>query len=110
MIGSDRWYTNAVFYSVDCGRFVASDGDGVGDFRGLVGRLDYLDGLGVDCPWLLPFYPSPGRDDGDDGRTRMATSLLFSLTGARFVYYGEEIGVDDDLSLDGPAALRTPMQ
>jgi len=46
--------------------FQDSDGDGVGDLRGLIGRLDYVSGLGVTCLWLLPFYPSPWRDDGYD--------------------------------------------
>ncbi|MCZ2805714.1 alpha-amylase family protein [Modestobacter sp. VKM Ac-2983] len=63
---SDQWWRNAVVYCVDVERFMDSDGDGVGDFRGLTRRLPYLSGLGVTCLWLLPFYPSPGRDDGYD--------------------------------------------
>ncbi|WP_346620741.1 alpha-amylase family protein [Blastococcus montanus] len=63
---SDQWWKNAVVYSVDVETFMDSDGDGVGDFRGLTHRLPYLSGLGVTCLWLLPFYPSPGRDDGYD--------------------------------------------
>ena len=66
MTTSDFWYKNALLYGVDVETFMDSDGDGVGDFQGLIGRLDYLDRLGVDCLWLLPFYPSPNRDDGYD--------------------------------------------
>ena len=63
---SDQWWKNAVVYCVDVERFMDSNGDGIGDFRGLVQRLPYLSGLGVSCLWLLPFYPSPRRDDGYD--------------------------------------------
>jgi maltose alpha-D-glucosyltransferase/alpha-amylase len=66
MRGSDHWYEDCVVYAVDVGRFSDSDGDGVGDFPGLTDRLDYLNRLGVDCLWMLPFYPSPGRDNGYD--------------------------------------------
>jgi maltose alpha-D-glucosyltransferase/alpha-amylase len=60
------WYKDAVFYEVHPKAFQDADGDGVGDFRGLTERLDYLKELGVDCLWLLPMYPSPLRDDGYD--------------------------------------------
>ena len=63
---SRSWYKNAIVYALDVATFMDSDGDGVGDFQGLVQRLDYLAGLGVNCLWLLPFYPSPDRDDGYD--------------------------------------------
>lgn len=66
MGASDHWYKNSVMYAIDVERFNDSDGDGVGDFSGLTNRLDYLSHLGVDCLWLLPFYPSPGRDNGYD--------------------------------------------
>jgi trehalose synthase len=62
----DLWYKNAVFYNLDVETYLDADGDGVGDFEGLMRRLDYLAGLGVTCIWLLPFYPSPRRDDGYD--------------------------------------------
>ena len=61
-----HWYQDAVIYELHVRAFHDSDGDGVGDFRGLVQRLDYLRELGVTALWLLPFYPSPLRDDGYD--------------------------------------------
>ncbi|MDR4305446.1 alpha-amylase family protein [Chelatococcus sambhunathii] len=63
---SDLWYKNAVVYCLSVESFMDSDGDGVGDFRGLTRRLDYLHGLGVTAIWLMPFQASPGRDDGYD--------------------------------------------
>ena len=60
------WYKDAVFYELHVKAFQDGQNDGVGDFRGLITRLDYLQELGVDCIWLLPFYPSPLRDDGYD--------------------------------------------
>jgi maltose alpha-D-glucosyltransferase / alpha-amylase len=60
------WHQRAVFYEVIVRSFADSNGDGVGDLPGLTGKLDYLAGLGVDCLWLAPFYPSPMRDGGYD--------------------------------------------
>ncbi len=60
------WYKDAVFYEVHVRAFCDSDGDGTGDFRGLAQKLDYLEDLGVNTLWLLPFYPSPLKDDGYD--------------------------------------------
>jgi maltose alpha-D-glucosyltransferase/alpha-amylase len=60
------WYKDAVFYEVPVKAFQDANDDGMGDFPGLTQRLDYLAELGVDCLWLLPFYPSPLRDDGYD--------------------------------------------
>jgi maltose alpha-D-glucosyltransferase / alpha-amylase len=61
-----RWYQEAVIYSLDVSSFQDSNGDGCGDLRGLISRLDYLSRLGVSCLWLNPIYPSPGRDAGYD--------------------------------------------
>ncbi len=63
---SEYWYKNAIIYSLDLESFMDSDGDGVGDFRGLCERLDYLDALGVDTLWLAPFQCTPNRDNGYD--------------------------------------------
>jgi len=60
------WYRDAIIYQVHIKAFVDSDADGTGDFRGLIGKLDYLQQLGVTAVWILPFYPSPQRDDGYD--------------------------------------------
>jgi maltose alpha-D-glucosyltransferase/alpha-amylase len=62
----DLWYKNAVVYCLHVGTFMDSNGDGSGDFEGLMRRLDYLAGLGVNCLWLMPFQKSPRRDDGYD--------------------------------------------
>jgi maltose alpha-D-glucosyltransferase / alpha-amylase len=60
------WYKDAIIYQLHVKTFADSNGDGIGDFRGLTGKLDYIRELGVDCIWLLPMYPSPFRDDGYD--------------------------------------------
>src|SRR5262245_21972211 len=60
------WYKDAIIYQLHVKAFADSNNDGVGDFEGLTERLDYLQDLGVTALWLLPFYPSPGRDDGYD--------------------------------------------
>ena len=60
------WYKDAVIYEVHVRAFYDSNDDGVGDFAGLTQKLPYLEDLGVTCLWLLPFYPSPLRDDGYD--------------------------------------------
>jgi maltose alpha-D-glucosyltransferase / alpha-amylase len=62
----DLWYKNAVIYSLDLETFMDANGDGVGDFGGLIRRLDYLETLGVDVLWLAPFQPSPNLDNGYD--------------------------------------------
>jgi len=60
------WYRDAIIYQVHIKAFADSDADGIGDFRGLIDKLDYLQQLGITAVWLLPFYPSPLRDDGYD--------------------------------------------
>jgi maltose alpha-D-glucosyltransferase/alpha-amylase len=63
---NDLWYKNAVIYCLSVGTYMDSNGDGVGDFVGLMNRLDYIHGLGVTAIWIMPFQTSPGRDDGYD--------------------------------------------
>ena len=62
LTGEPLWYKDAVFYELHIKAFQDSNGDGMGDFRGLTRRLDYLEDLGITAVWLLPFYPSPLRD------------------------------------------------
>jgi len=61
-----RWYKDAIIYQLHVKTFFDSNEDGIGDFRGLIKKLDYFEDLGVTAIWLLPFYPSPLRDDGYD--------------------------------------------
>jgi maltose alpha-D-glucosyltransferase/alpha-amylase len=60
------WYKDAIIYELHVRAFADSNGDGIGDFPGLLSRLDYLQDLGITCIWILPFFPSPLRDDGYD--------------------------------------------
>ena len=63
---NDLWYKNAVIYCLSVGTYMDANGDGIGDFQGLMRRLDYLHGLGMTAIWLMPFQTSPCRDDGYD--------------------------------------------
>jgi len=63
---NDLWYKNAVIYCLSVGTYMDANGDGIGDFTGLMRRLDYLHGLGITAIWLMPFQVSPQRDDGYD--------------------------------------------
>jgi maltose alpha-D-glucosyltransferase/alpha-amylase len=60
------WFKDAIIYEVSVRAFYDGDGDGIGDFQGLIQKLDYLDDLGINTIWLLPFFPSPLKDDGFD--------------------------------------------
>jgi maltose alpha-D-glucosyltransferase/alpha-amylase len=66
MTSDPLWFKDAVIYQTHIKAFFDSDGDGMGDFRGMLSKLDYLENLGVTAIWLLPFYPSPLKDDGYD--------------------------------------------
>jgi trehalose synthase len=92
---SDLWWKNAVVYCLDVETFLDSDGDGCGDFRGLTESLDYLAGLGVTCVWLMPFYPSPGRDDGYDVSDFFAIDPAYGTLGdfVEFVRTAEDRGI-----------------
>jgi maltose alpha-D-glucosyltransferase/alpha-amylase len=63
---NDLWYKNAVIYCLSVATFMDANGDGIGDFEGLMRRLDYIHGLGVNAIWLMPINASPGKDDGYD--------------------------------------------
>jgi maltose alpha-D-glucosyltransferase/alpha-amylase len=66
MDSGDLWWKQSILYCLDVKTYFDSNDDGVGDFEGLINRIDHLSALGVSCIWLLPFYPSPDRDDGYD--------------------------------------------
>ncbi|HEX7127699.1 MAG TPA: maltose alpha-D-glucosyltransferase [Thermodesulfobacteriota bacterium] len=66
MPGDPLWYKDAIIYQTHVKTFHDANGDGIGDFRGLTEKLGYLEGLGITALWLLPFYPSPLKDDGYD--------------------------------------------
>src|SRR6478752_6978296 len=68
-IGADQlWYKDSIIYQLHVKSFFDSNDDGIGDFPGLISKLDYIADLGVNVIWLLPFYPSPRLDDGYDIR------------------------------------------
>lgn len=80
MIESDpQWYKDAIIYELHVKAFFDSNNDGMGDFPGLIQKLDYLQGLGVTCLWLLPFYPSPLRDDGYDIANYTQVNKLYGV-------------------------------
>jgi glycosidase len=66
LVKDPLWYKDAVIYQLHVKSFFDANDDGVGDFAGLNAKLDYIDSLGVNAVWLLPFYPSPRKDDGYD--------------------------------------------
>jgi maltose alpha-D-glucosyltransferase / alpha-amylase len=78
---SDLWYKNAVIYCLSVGTYMDSNGDGIGDFKGLTRRLDYLHGLGVTAVWLMPFQVSPGRDHGYDVADHYAVDPRYGSIG-----------------------------
>jgi maltose alpha-D-glucosyltransferase / alpha-amylase len=78
---NDLWYKNAVVYCLAVGTYMDSDGDGIGDFKGLLRRLDYLQGLGITAIWLMPFQPSPGRDGGYDISDYYGVDLRYGTLG-----------------------------
>jgi len=64
--GDPLWYKDAIIYGLHVRAFKDCNGNGIGGFPGLIQKLDYLQDLGVTCLWLLPFFPSPPKGDGDD--------------------------------------------
>jgi maltose alpha-D-glucosyltransferase/alpha-amylase len=94
-VPSDLWYRNALFYSLSVETFMDGNGDGVGDFRGLCERLDYLESLGVDVLWLAPVHPTPNRDDGYDITDYYAIDARFGTPGdfAHFLQEAEGRGI-----------------
>jgi maltose alpha-D-glucosyltransferase/alpha-amylase len=91
----DLWYKNAVIYCLDVETFLDADGDGVGDFEGLSRRVEYLAGLGVTCIWLIPFQPSPNRDNGYDISDYYGVDKRHGTLGdfVDFARHAEEYGI-----------------
>jgi maltose alpha-D-glucosyltransferase/alpha-amylase len=91
----DLWYKNAVVYCLDVGAFADGYGDGMGDFRGLCDRLPYLAGIGITCLWLVPFYPSPMRDDGYDITDYYGVHPRYGTLGdfVNFIRQADELGI-----------------
>jgi maltose alpha-D-glucosyltransferase/alpha-amylase len=91
----DLWYKNTVIYNCDVRTFMDSNGDGIGDFRGLKRRLDYLSGLGIGAVWLMPFYSSPDRDDGYDVADYYAVDSRYGTLGdfVEFTHAAKQRGI-----------------
>ncbi|HLH73544.1 MAG TPA: alpha-amylase family glycosyl hydrolase, partial [Chloroflexota bacterium] len=92
---NDLWYKNAVIYCLSVATYLDSNGDGIGDFQGLVRRLDYLSGLGITAVWLMPFQPSPFRDNGYDVADYYGVDSRFGTLGdfVEFTKAAEERGM-----------------
>jgi maltose alpha-D-glucosyltransferase / alpha-amylase len=91
----DLWWKNAVLYELDVETFMDGDGDGVGDFRGLIQRLDHLQALGVTCLWMMPFFPTPNRDDGYDIADYYTIDPRYGTLGdfVAFIHAADEKGI-----------------
>jgi maltose alpha-D-glucosyltransferase/alpha-amylase len=91
----DLWYKNAIVYCLSVGTFMDANGDGIGDFQGLMRRLDYLHGLGVTALWLMPFQKSPGRDDGYDISDYYAVNPAYGSLGdfVEFTHGAKQRGI-----------------
>jgi maltose alpha-D-glucosyltransferase / alpha-amylase len=91
----DLWYKNTVIYSLELETFLDADGNGIGDFEGLIRRLDYLLSLGVGAVWLGPFYPSPQRDNGYDVTDYYGIDPRFGSSGdfVEFMHQAHKRGI-----------------
>jgi maltose alpha-D-glucosyltransferase/alpha-amylase len=92
---ADLWYKNAVVYCLHVGSFMDTNGDGIGDFEGLMRRIDYLAGLGITCIWLMPFQTSPNRDDGYDVADYYGVDPRYGTLGdfVEFTAYAKQRGI-----------------
>jgi maltose alpha-D-glucosyltransferase / alpha-amylase len=91
----DLWYKNTTIYSLDIESFMDASGDGIGDFEGLIRRLDYLQFLGVGAIWLAPFHPSPLQDNGYDVCDHYGVDLRYGTSGdfVEFVQHATKRGI-----------------
>ena len=92
---NDLWYKNAIVYCLSVGTYMDANGDGVGDFKGLMRRLDYLHGLGITAIWLMPFQVSPCRDDGYDVADYYGVDPRYGTLGdfVEFTHGAEQRGI-----------------
>ena len=79
--GEPQWYRDAIIYQLHVKSFFDSDNDGIGDFQGLTRKLDYVKELGATAIWLMPFYPSPLKDDGSIAAVDLLHGYHFMLHG-----------------------------
>jgi maltose alpha-D-glucosyltransferase/alpha-amylase len=91
----DLWYKNAIIYCLSVGTYMDANADGIGDFQGLMRRLDYLHGLGITAIWLMPFQQSPGKDDGYDISDYYAVNPAFGSMGdfVEFTHGAKQRGI-----------------
>ncbi len=91
----DQWYHTAILYSLDLETYMDGDGDGIGDFVGLTSKLDHLSGLGINCIWLRPFFPSPLVDDGYDVKDYFTIDPRFGNPGdfVDFIIKSRALGI-----------------
>lgn len=89
------WYQNAIFYSLNVETYFDSNGDGIGDFQGLIQKLDYISGLGATCIWLIPFYRSSNRDNGYDVVDYYSVDPRYGTLGdfAEFISKANDLGI-----------------
>jgi maltose alpha-D-glucosyltransferase/alpha-amylase len=92
---NDLWYKNAVIYCLSVATYMDANGDGIGDFTGLMRRLDYLSGLGVTAIWLMPFQASPGKDDGYDVSDYYSVNPAYGTLGdfVEFAHAADQRGI-----------------
>src|SRR5689334_6085660 len=76
-VNQAEWYKDAIIYQIHLRSFYDSNDDGIGDFKGLIQKLDYIEFLGVNTIWLLPFYPSPLKDEGYDIADYMSINSIY---------------------------------
>jgi Alpha amylase, catalytic domain len=98
----DLWCKNGVFYCLSVGTYMDANGDGIGDLKGLLRRLDYLHGLALSAIWLMPFQPSPGKDAGYDIYDYYSADPRYGWSPTTYtpvIRHGDEIGMDENLDL-----------
>src|SRR4051812_38962639 len=100
----DLWYKNTTLYALNVETFMDASGDGIGDFEGLMRRLDYLQALGVGAIWLSPFHFPPTKDDRYDGRDFLNVDSRYGSGGdfVDFMHQANKRGIAAIIDLVGP--------